>query len=294
MAQPKRPVTAAAQFRAITVVTEPGASVWIDGVLYGKADKNGSLSIRTVASGGHTILVRADGFKEKTQPLSAAQKGEIKIPLVKTNDEAELAFQEAVRLGVLDREKSIAAYKKAIVSRPNYPEAYVAIARTQADMGDLEDALKSIATARKLRPAYAEASAVEGRIRKEYGEDEKALTLYKRSITEGKGFQPEAYTGIGLIFKERAETAANSGDFDNEQLNYDESAKYLKTAIKQLAGAPDAMVIMQLLGLTYERQQKLTDAIAVYEEFLRIFPDANEATAVRSFVVQLRKQLDGQ
>ena len=54
------------------------------------------------------------------------------------------------------------------------------------------------------------------------------------------------------------------------------------------------MVIMQLLGLIYERQQKLADAIAVYEEFLRIFPDSNEATAVRSFVTQLRKQLDGQ
>ena len=33
MAQSNRPVTAASQFRAITIVTEPGASVWIDGVL---------------------------------------------------------------------------------------------------------------------------------------------------------------------------------------------------------------------------------------------------------------------
>ena len=293
-AQPKRPVTTAVRFRAITVVTEPGAAVWIDGVLYGKADKDGSLAIRTVAAGGHTVRVRADGFKEKSQPLTAAQKGEIKIALVKTTDEAELAFQEAERLTQIDREKAVAAYKKAVKLRPAYPEAFLAMARTQADMGDLEDALKSLASARKLRPGYAEASAVEGRVQKEYGEDQKAIALYKRAITEGKGFQPEAYTGLGLIYKERAESAGGSGDFDNEQLNFNESAKHLKTAIKQLAGAPDAMVIMQLLGLTYERQQKLTEAIAVYEEFLRIFPDSNEATAVRSFVTQLRKQLDGQ
>ncbi len=294
MAQPKRPVTAASQFRSITIVTEPGASVWIDGVLYGKADSNGSLTIRTVTTGGHTIRVRADGFKEKNQPLTAAQKGEIKVVLTKTSDEAELTFQEAERLGQLDREKAVAAYKKAIKLRPAYPEAFLAMARTQADMGDLEDALKSLAAARKLRPGYAEASAVEGRVQREYGEDEKAIALYKRAITEGKGFQPEAYTGLGLLYKERAESAGGSGNFDDEQLNYNEAAKNLKLSIKQLAGAPDAMIIMQLLGLIYERQQKLADAIAVYEEFLRIFPDSNEATAVRSFVVQLRKQLDGQ
>lgn len=293
-AQPKRPVTTAVQFRAITVVTEPGAAVWIDGVLYGKADKDGSLAIRTVAAGGHTVRVRADGFKEKSQPLTAAQKGEIKIALVKTTDEAELAFQEAERLTQIDREKAVAAYKKVVKLRPAYPEAFLAMARTQADMGDLEDALKSLASARKLRPGYAEASAVEGRVQKEYGEDQKAIALYKRAITEGKGFQPEAYTGLGLLYKERAETAGGSGNFDDEQLNYNEAAKNLKLSIKQLAGAPDAMVIMQLLGLIYERQQKLPEAIAVYEEFLRIFPDSNEATAVRSFVVQLRKQLEGQ
>jgi len=294
MAQPKRPVTAASQFRVVTIVTEPGAAIWIDGVLYGKADKDGSLVVRTVTTGGHTIRVRTDGFKEKNQPLTAAQKGEIKITLTKTTDEAELTFQEAERLGQLDREKAVAAYKKAIKLRPTYPEAFLALGRTQADMGDLEDALKSLASARKLRPGYAEASAVEGRVQKEFGEDEKAIALYKRAITEGKGFQPEAYTGLGLLYKERAESAGGSGNFDEEQANYNESAKNLKIAIKQLAGAPDAMVIMQLLGLIYERQQKLADAIAIYEEFLRIFPDSNEATAVRSFVTQLRKQLDSQ
>jgi regulator of sirC expression with transglutaminase-like and TPR domain len=37
--------------------------------------------------------------------------------------------------------------------------------------------------------------------------------------------------------------------------------------------------------------KKYNDAINVYEEFLRVFPDANEATAVRSFIVQLKKQM---
>ncbi|MBV9217213.1 MAG: hypothetical protein JO053_13675, partial [Acidobacteria bacterium] len=64
--------------------------------------------------------------------------------------------------------------------------------------------------------------------------------------------------------------------------------------LKQLSGAPDAIVIYQLLGLVYERQKKVSQAIGLYEEFLRTFPDAPEADAVRSFIVQLKKNNPGQ
>lgn len=276
-------------FRAVTVATQSDAIVWLDGVRFGKTDKDGKLTIKTVTSGAHTLRIRADGYKERSQNLMAAQKGEIKIDLVKTTDEAELAYQEAERLTGVDREKSAEAYRKAVKSRPNYPEAYLGLARVLSDAGDIEGAEKAVLSAKKLRPGYAEASAVEGRIQKENGEEDKAIAAFKRSITEGRGFQPEAYAGLGLLYKEKAEGSAGSGDFDGENTNYTESAKYLKTALKQLSGAPDSIVIYQLLGLIYEQQKRNADAIALYEEFLRIFPDTVEATAVRSFIVQLKK-----
>lgn len=283
-------VSAEAQVRSIMISTEPSATIWIDGVRYGKTDSDGKLTIKTVATGAHTLRVRADGFKEKTQTLTATQRGEVKIVLVKTTDEAELAFQEAERLTTVDREKASEAYERAIKLRPNYPESYIALARVLSEAGDLEDAKKAIASARRMRPGFAEASSIEGRIYKENGEEKKAIAAFKRAITEGRGFQPEAYAGLGLLYKEKAEGAGGSGDFDNEELNYAESTKYLKTALKQLSGAPDAVVIYQLLGLIYERQKKPADAIAVYEEFLRFFPDTPEAEAVRSFIVQLKKE----
>ncbi len=283
-------VATASQLRSISISTQPDAVVWIDGVRFGTTDKAGSLKIKTISSGAHSLRVRADGFKEKTEPLTAIQRGEIKIVLVKTTDEAELAYQEAERLTGVDREKSAAAYRKAIKLKPNYPEAYLGLGRVLSDAGDLDEALKAIATARKLRPAYAEASAVEGRIQKENSEEAKAVAVFKRAIVEGKGFQPEAYAGLGLLYKEKAETSSGGGDFDAETANYTEAAKNLKSTIKQLSGAPDAIVIYQLLGLIYERQKKYADAIATYEEFLRIFPTSNEAEAVRSFITQLKKE----
>ncbi len=282
---------AAAQARKITIVTEPATIVWLDGVRYGKTDPAGRLGINTVAPGSHTIRLRADGFKERSESLSAAQAGEVKVPLVKTTDESELAYQEAERLTGVDRERSADAYRRAIKIKPNYPEAYLGLARVLSDAGDTEEAEKAILTARKLRPGYAEASAVEGRIQKDSGDEAKAVTAFKRAIVEGKGFQPEAYTGLGLLYKEKAEGFGGSGDFDAEFENYTESAKYLKSALRQLSGAPDSTVIYQLLGLIYERQKKYDEAIALYEEFLRIFPNSVDATAVRSFIVQLKKNL---
>lgn len=277
------------RFRSVTIFSEPKTRVWIDGVLYGRTDTSGKLVIKTVAAGAHTLVLRADGFKEKRQPLTAAQKGEVKVAMTATTDEAELAFQEAERLTSEDREKAIEAYQRAVKLRPNYPEVYVALARSQTETGDLEEAAKAIASAKKYRPAYAEATAVLGRINKEAGEETKAIAAFKKAITEGKGFQPEAYAGLGLLYKEKAEASGASGDFDGETANYAESAKYLKTAVKQLAGAPDSVVIYQLLGLILEREKKYAEAIALYEEFLKIFPDTTEATAVRSFIVQLKK-----
>ncbi len=282
---------AASPFRSITVVSAPDAIVWIDGIRFGKTDKSGKLEIKTISPGAHSLRVRADGFSEKSLPLTAAQRGIVNVELVNPAGEAELAYQEAERLSGVDREKSADAYRAAIKLKANYPEAYLGLARVLSDAGELEDAKIAAAAARRLRPIYAEASTVEGRIHKENGDEAKAIVAFKRAIGEGKGFQPEAYTGLGLLYKEKAEGFGGSGDFDNETASYTESARNLKTAVKQLSGSPDTIIIYQILGLIYERQKKYKEAIATYEEFLRIFPDTVEATAVRSFIVQIKKDM---
>jgi tetratricopeptide (TPR) repeat protein len=277
--------------RSITVVTEPAATVWIDGVRYGVTDDKGRLVISSVLPGVRTLRVRAAGFAELSKSLPAASRGEVVITPVKKADEAELAFQSAEAQTTVDREKAIAEYKRAIKLRPGYVEAHIGLARAYSERGDIENAFKSIQTAKRLRP-NPESLAVEGRLLKDSGEEDKAIAAFKRAITQGRGFQPEAHTGLGLLYKDRAENAGGSGDYHGETANYDEAARHLAIAVDQLGSSPDAMVIIQLLGLIYERQKKFKEAIALYENFLRLFPNTSEAGAVESFIVQIKKQMN--
>jgi len=276
--------------KSLTITSEPNASVWVDGVLYGKTDEKGSLKIRTAAGGTHTVRVRAAGFKDVSKPLPAAQSGAVQIALVKTTDEAELALQQAESLASVDREKAAAAYRKAASLRPNYLDAWIALARVYSEAGDFQNTMKAVREGRKIKPGVAELSAIEGRIYKDTGDEDKAIAAFKRAIAEGKGFQPEAYTGLGLLYKDRAE-AAGAEDRQTEEASYREAVKYLSTAARQLAGSPDGIVVYQLLGLIYEKQKKCNEAIALYQDFLRIYPDAPEATAVQSFITQIKKQM---
>lgn len=275
--------------RSIVVVSKPNASVWLDGVLYGQTSEAGELSIGTVLPGQRSIRVRADGFKETRKVLLPTQKGRIVIDMIKTEDPAELAFQEGERQATQDRGKAVAAYEKALQLRPAYADAQIALARIFLAMGENDKAEKAIAGARKAKPGFAEASVVEGRLLKSIGEEDKAIASFKRAIKEAGGFQPEAYAGLGLLYKERAEEVGASGDLNVEAANYNEAAKNLALAIKQLSGAPDAVVIYQFLGLIYEQQKKAAQAIAVYEEFLKFFPGHPETEAFQSFIDQLKK-----
>jgi tetratricopeptide (TPR) repeat protein len=243
-----------------------------------------------VTPGRRSIRVRADGFAEAVKPLLPAQKGEISIPLTRSSDEAWLAFQEGERQSSMDRAKAAEAYRKAIKLNPKLAAAHIGLARVLSDGGDQEAALAAIKALRRVAPRNSEASAIEGRIYKELDQEAKAIASFRRAIAEGGGFQPEAYAGLGLLYKEKAESAGDPEDPEVVQAAA-EAAKNLSIAVKQLSGAPDAIVIMQLLGLIYERQKRYKEAIAVYEDFLRIFPDSSEAEAVRSFIVQINKQM---
>jgi tetratricopeptide (TPR) repeat protein len=278
-AQPRPGVSTAAGTRTLSIATEPNAIVWIDEIRRGTTSAGGTLTDVKVSSGAHTLRVRANGFKEASMPLTAVSRGEIKVPLLRTTDQAELAFQQAetARDAARDdeaRQKAVELYRRTLKLRPAFPAAHVGLARLLLDLNDTNGALAEIESARRARAVYPEASAVEGRIYREAGQADDAVGAFNRAIRESHGFQPEAHVGIGRVYEDKGQ--------------YELAAREFQIAIDQLSDTEP--IIYQLLGAAYEKSQNNREAIAAYENYLRLAPNGSQASAVKSIVEQLKTQ----
>src|SRR6476659_667657 len=202
---------------ALTITTEPNAIVWIDEIRRGTADASGKLVINKVPAGRHSVRVRANGFKETVTPLLPGRRT-LAVKLVTTTDQAELTFQEAETAREKARDdaslqKAADLYREAIKLRPAFPAAHVGLARLLMDLNDFKQAHAEIDAARRTRPAFAEASAVEGRVYREEAFNDDAIRSFRRAIREGGGVQPEAYVGIAKVWEDKGQFAEAIGEF---------------------------------------------------------------------------------
>jgi cytochrome c-type biogenesis protein CcmH/NrfG len=258
----------------VRISTEPGAVVWVDEVRRGAADAEGKLQLK-LTPGRHSLRVRAGGCAERTLALLPTQRGALNVALTKTTDGAELAFQQAEA----EREKgnnaqAVELYRQALKLRPRYAAAHLGLARSLESQEEFDAALEEIAAARRDRPAYAEASAVEGRILRSLADTEGALASYRRALREARGFQPEAYTGMGILYEDKARN--------------EEAADAFRHAIAQLSDTEP--ILYELLGRNLERLERWKEAVAAYEKYLELAPTGAHASAINSIIDQLRKQ----
>jgi Tfp pilus assembly protein PilF len=269
-------------FAVVTITTEPNAIVWIDEVRRGQTDATGKLELKNVSGKPHTVRVRAMGFRESTTPLLGGKRP-LFVKLLRTTDQAELLFQQAedAREKAKDdeaKQKAANLYREALELRSAFPAAHVGLARVLLDLNEYQKALAEIDSARRGRPVYAEASAVEGRINREAAFTEEAISSFRRAIRESKGSQPEAHVGLARVFEDKGQ--------------YAEAIAGYRKAIDQLSDSEP--VIYQLLGAAYEKQQKYKDAVAAYEKYLQLAPNGSLAPAIRSIIDQLRRDAEGQ
>lgn len=267
---------------ALTITTEPNAIIWIDEIRRGTTDTTGKLSLAKLLPGKHVVRVRAAGFKETTTALLPARKT-IVVKLLPTTDQAELLFQQAetAREQARDdetRRKAIDLYQQTLKIHVVNPAAHVGLARLFMDLNEFDKAHDEIAAARRTRPSFPEASAVEGRIFREAAFNDEAIRSFRRAITEGRGFQPEAHVGLARVFEEKG-------------LFSDAVSEYRK-AIDQLSDSEP--VIYQMLGAAYEKLEKPKEAVAAYEKYLQLAPNGSYATAIRSILDQLKREAAGE
>ena len=274
-------VTSSAQ-TPLVITTEPNSIIWIDEIRRGTTDASGKLSLTKVSPGRHTVRVRASGFKEATSTLLPGRRT-LAVKLVTTTDQAELLFQQAetAREKARDdaaQQKAADLYREAIKLRPAFPAARVGLARILLDLNEFKEAHAEIDAARRTRPSYPEASAVEGRIYREEAFDDEAIRSFRRAIREAGGLQPEAYVGLAKVYEDK-------GQFEQAVAEY-------RRALAQLSDSEP--VIYQMLGAAYERVEKKKEAAVAYEKYLELAPNGSYAAAIRSILEQLKREAAGE
>ena len=267
---------------SLTITSEPNAVVWIDEIRRGTTDASGKLTLTKISAGRHSVRVRAKGFKETTAALLPGRRA-LPVKLLPTTDPAELKFQEAeaARDKARDQasqEKAADLYREALKLRPAFPAAQVGLARVLMDLNEFKEAHAAIEAARRARPSYAEASAVEGRIYREEAFEDDAIRSFRRAIREAGGVQPEAYVGMAKVLEDK-------GQFAEAIVEY-------KKALAQLSDSEP--VIYQMLGAAYERVEKPKEAVVAYEKYLELAPTGSYAAAIRSILQQLKREAAGE
>jgi tetratricopeptide (TPR) repeat protein len=273
-AKPSTKTAAKPSSSLLALSTQPGAVVWVDEVRRGAADAEGKLQLK-LSPGRHALRVRAKGFAERTLTLLPTQRGALSVVLTQTTDEAELLFQQAEE----SREKgnnaaAVEQYRQALKSRPRFAAAHLGLARALESQGDTDGALEELKAARRDRPVYPEAWAVEGRIERSLADYDASLAAFARALREGRGFQPEAHTGAGLVYE--------------EQGRHEEAVASFRKAIAQLSDTEP--VIYELLARNLEKLERWKEAVAAYEKYLELAPEGAHASAINSIIDQLRQQ----
>jgi len=263
---------------SLTISTEPNAMVWVDEIRRGTTDASGKITIPKVSAGRHSVRVRATGFKESVTPLIPGRHA-LSVKLLPTTDQAELLFQQAeAARDKASLENAADLYRQAIKLRPAFPAAHVGLARVLLDLNQFKEAHAEIEAARRTRSAYAEASAVEGRIYREEAFADDAIRSFRRAIREGNGLQPEAYVGTARVLEDKGDYAGAIANFQK--------------ALAQLADSEP--VIYQMAGAAYERVNKPKEAVAAYEKYLQLAPNGSYAAAIRSILDQLKREAAGE
>jgi len=266
----------------VTITTEPNTIIWIDEIRRGTTDASGKLSLTKVSAGRHTVRVRASGFKETAVPLLPGRRA-LAVKLITTTDQVELLFQQAetAREKARDeatRQQAADLYRQAIKLRPAFPAARVGLARILLDLNEFKEAHVEIDAARRARPSYPEASAVEGRIYREEAFDREAISSFRRAIREAGGVQPEAYVGLAKVYEDKGQ--------------FEQAVAEFRRAIAQLSDSEP--VIYQMLGAAYEKIEKPKEAGVAYEKYLELAPNGSYAAAIRSILEQLKRDAAGE
>ncbi len=265
----------------LKVITgQPRSYVYINNVLHGATKENGELDLARAWAGSYPVLVRTAGFTDWTGTvvIAAGASRNLKVTQRPTTDAAVIHFQKGEQLRYTGKGKeAVEEYKQAIELRPGFAEAHIGIARVLTFAQDYQGAEKHAQAAIKAGGRkLVESQTVLANLRRNQGLVEESIVEYRKALRLARGNSFEAHIGLALALIEENDVngavkeyrAGIAQDMDTEPILYYQLAEIL------------------------EKAGRNKEAIEAYQNYLRLDPDGEYASAVESIIERLKEETD--
>ncbi len=222
--------------------------------LAGSTNKKGEFSFRLLEPGKYSVTVAKEGYQRISQEidLQAGTAPKVEIQLAREPGEEQKKRKEALAL-----------FQKGL-------------SLAQADK--LDEAVASFRMATELEPDLTEAHINLGLLLLRQGKDDEAESALSKAL-ELNPDEARTKEALANICFDKAKELLQLDKFD-------EALEKLKRSFELV---PDNPFTCYLLGYAYSRKGMKEEAIASFEAFLRLKPDAPQAPKVREILESLKK-----
>ena len=258
------------------VTAQAGSVVFINNVRHGTTNEEKTLELN-VKPGSYTVRVRTVGFSDwkGSVVLTAGATRTLKVTQQPTSDEALLHYQKAEELRDKAKHKdAVTEYEQALKLRAVFPEARLALTRSLISLQRFQEAEAQIQAAMKdNRAPYPEAHTVLANLRRQQGLTDEAIAEYRKALRLARGVSAEAHIGLAITL--------------NESEQIDAAIKEYRIGIMQ--DMETEPVLYYQLGNILEKAERKREAIEAYQNYLRLDPKGELASAVESMIEMLKR-----
>ncbi|MCO4753662.1 MAG: tetratricopeptide repeat protein [Bacteriovoracaceae bacterium] len=259
----------------------------------------------------NTALVLA-GVYSSLGKVAPAQKVYKKILSKNPKNEDACIFLSKSHLASDNFKKAVSSLKKCEKSSPGRGLFSYYIGKMYVDKGDVKNAKRYFVRAAKIEPEFSQATMALGLVHEERGQNEKAISIYKKYLKQRPNDVMILSRLVQLMFSTQKFTQAipfaeRLSDYDPDNLNlkvklgilYTDDKKYHKaiTTFKELlSAAPNNDKILYYLGAIYQELKKFEDSI---EYFSRVpatsglYQDSSLQAAQMLSALALDESIDG-
>lgn len=246
-----------------------------------KTDKEGKWLGAWIRSGGWNIDFEKIGY--------APKKISVEISENKKNPDVVISLAKVAGLVITDEVKDLLGKGNELFEKSDYVGALAVYQEIIAKYPDAYPILRNIGNCYFAQEKYDQAEEAYLKLLEKDPKNVEAIIAVGNCYTN-RGDTAKALEWYGKVESEKIEDPIvlyNLGSNYYNNSKFEDALRFYQKAAEKQKDSPDALY---QLGLTYLALQRNPEAIAAFEEYLKVDAESQRATQVKGFLEYLKKK----